>query len=82
MAMPTSAAYSSPGQVSSANAAAICAWFDIGSSGGATSRSSRACMAGHENSSTDHPTNATSSDTTISTDVRVRRTVTNGASRE
>ena len=75
MAMPTRAAYSIPGQVNSANAAAICAWFDIGSSGGATSRSSRARIAGQENNSTDHPTNATSSDTAISSEVRVRRAV-------
>ena len=33
-------------------------------------------MAGQDSSSTDHPMNATSSDTTMSIEVRVRRTVT------
>ena len=39
-------------------------------------------MAGQANSSTDHPMNATSSDTTISTEVRLRRTVTSGRPRQ
>jgi hypothetical protein len=81
MAMPARAAYSNPGQVSSANAAMICAAFDIGSNGGATSRSSSARSAGHPNSRRDHRRKAAPNVAVMMTEVRLRRPVIGDASR-